>query len=243
MVGEKARETDIDNKTRRRGWSSIGRELDHLTGQIQDSEETRSTHRDGIKFARKRARRLQPPWWTLHPTTPVKINRVRRKQRRRIVSRVKHERGRRVVVTKSGDVASTNQTNPCGIADWIEGEVGVPKEQVRSLTTRCRATRPSPTSSSLRSYRGGVHTYAFTPRNAHRWPSRRFLAADVPRQPTEQPGPVWFHGVAQQLRQETRVYQHRTGLDVLPVRSIRSETLTFLSSWRPVFSCWPWTSS
>jgi len=74
--------------------------------------------------------------------------------------------------------------------------------------------------------------YASTPSNAHRWFSRRFLAADVPRQPTGQAGPVRFHDVAQRLRRNPRLYsQHRGGLhvfthtksatDVPPLRRVR----------------------
>ncbi|KYN31009.1 hypothetical protein ALC56_14821 [Trachymyrmex septentrionalis] len=55
---------------------------------------------------------------------------------------------------------------------------------------------------------GGVYAYRSTPRNAHHGPSRRFLAADVPRQPTGQPGPVRFHGVALRLRRTSTTGTH-----------------------------------
>lgn len=81
--------------------------------------------------------------------------------------------------------------------------------------------RPRPFGVTL----GGVHAYTSTPRNAHREPSRRFLATDVPRQPTGQPGPRSGFTASHYGSVETRVYQRREGLHVF-IGAIHSEQST-----------------
>lgn len=102
---------------------------------------------------------------------------------------------------------------------WVAYQHLVPRSGGRLGGYRLPSSRGSRQMSSGRAPRQGLHPWKgqlrgvavveSTPRNAHRRPSRRFLAADASRQPTGQParpGSTASHNGSV----ETRVYQRRT---------------------------------
>lgn len=101
---------------------------------------------------------------------------------------------------------TTYEANPRDVGSLEWGELGrfsaaCSRVSHQMSSNRVPHPRPRPFEVTL----GGVYAWRSTPRNAHRGPSRRFLAADVPRQPTGQPGPVRFHGVTLRLRRNPRL--------------------------------------
>ena len=127
---------------------------------------------------------------------------------------------------------TTYEANPRDVGSFEWGELGrfiaaCSRVSHQMSSDQVPHPRPRPFGVTL----GGVYAYRSTPRNAHRGPSRHFLAADVPRQPTGQPGPVRFHGVALRLRRTTPASTSAAKDSTFSsARSTRSNslTLTFL---------------